>query len=166
MNLTISSLLYNCEYPSHGAIFNYYYFALHPILNNCALLYLPSLMCRDFVQWQRENKNTSTEMAPPGTYQSVSAVAFPKAAVLPADNFWVKMVKRNWFEGHSIFLNTYLKNITDFISGLALFTLTALGLQILVEGWLSVQRALRLLKNQWKSLFWLCPDSPPPEPEQ
>lgn len=150
MNLAISSLLCNCEYPSHGAIFNYYYFAIHPLLNNSAPLYPPSLMCGDFVQWQRENKNTSTEMPPPGNYRSVLPVALAKAAILPANNFWVKMVERNWFEGHSVFLNTCLKNITDFISSLTLFTLRALGLHILVEGWQSVRRALRLLKISGK----------------
>lgn len=87
INLTVSLLSYNCEYPSPGAIFKYYYFINHPLLNNFALLYLPSLMCGDFVQSQHENKKTSIEMPPPGNYQSVSAAAFPKAAVLLVNSF-------------------------------------------------------------------------------
>lgn len=135
-----------------GLFFSCYYFPIHPLLNDCALLCLPSLVCGDSVRWQRENQNTPTEMPPPGNYRRVSAVAaFAKAAVLVVDNFWAKMVEeRNWFEGHSISPHTCLKTITVFIGSSALFTLTALGLHIPVEGWQSVRRALRLLKISGK----------------
>ena len=145
MGWMISSLL--CEYPSHGVIFNCYYCVIHPLWNNCALLCLPSLMDGEFVQWPCENQNTSTEIPPRGSYRTVSAVAFAKAAVLLANNFGVKKVQRNWFGGHSVSLNACLINITDFISSWALFALTASGLPTLVEGWLSVQRALRSLRT-------------------